>query len=108
MARARDSFSDLSTRILTGLAIAVVGLAAVWAGAPWFTIFVAAIIGILVWELAQMLGARTRPLWVLVWRAGRFFCWRSLCPWRWVCRFCWFRALRVSCSCRATGCCLLC
>jgi phosphatidate cytidylyltransferase len=57
MARARDSFSDLSTRILTGLAIAVVGLAAVWAGAPWFTIFVAAIIGILVWELAQMLGA---------------------------------------------------
>jgi phosphatidate cytidylyltransferase len=57
MARARDSFSDLFTRILTGSAIAVVGLAAVWAGYPWFTLLVAAIIGVLVWELATMLGA---------------------------------------------------
>jgi phosphatidate cytidylyltransferase len=42
MALGRDSFTDLSTRILTGVAIAVVGLGAVWAGSPWFTIFVAA------------------------------------------------------------------
>jgi phosphatidate cytidylyltransferase len=58
MARARDSFSDLTTRILTGTAIAIVGLGAVWAGAPWFTLFVAAVIGVLIWELARMLGAQ--------------------------------------------------
>ncbi len=57
MGRPRDSFSDLSTRILTGLAIAIVGLAAVWAGYPWFTIFVAAVIGVLIWELARMMDA---------------------------------------------------
>jgi phosphatidate cytidylyltransferase len=63
MALGRDSFTDLSTRILTGVAIAVVGLGAVWAGSPWFTLFVAAVIGVLVWELARMMGApRDRAL----------------------------------------------
>jgi phosphatidate cytidylyltransferase len=57
MALKRDSFSDLSTRVLTGAAIAIVGLGAVWAGSPWFTIFVAAVIGVLIWELARMLDA---------------------------------------------------
>jgi len=57
MARARDSFSDLLTRLLTGAAVAIVGLAAIWAGYPWFTLLVAVIIGVLIWELAQMLGA---------------------------------------------------
>ena len=50
-------FSDLVTRLLTGVAVAVVGLAAVWAGYPWFTVLVAAVVGLLVWELASMLGA---------------------------------------------------
>jgi phosphatidate cytidylyltransferase len=57
MARARDSFSDLLTRLLTGAAVAIVGLAAIWAGYPWFTLLVAVIIGVLIWELSQMLGA---------------------------------------------------
>ena len=38
-------FSDLVTRLLTGVAVAVVGLAAVWAGYPWFTVLVAAVVG---------------------------------------------------------------
>ena len=37
LALAKDSFSDLATRMATGLAIACVGLAAVWAGGWWFT-----------------------------------------------------------------------
>jgi phosphatidate cytidylyltransferase len=60
MALSRDTFSDLTTRILTGTAIAIVGLVAVWAGSPWFTLTVAGIIAVLVWELAQMLGAPMR------------------------------------------------
>jgi hypothetical protein len=35
------------------------GPGAVWAGYPWFTLLVAAIIGVLVWELATMLVRRT-------------------------------------------------
>ncbi|MCU4654559.1 phosphatidate cytidylyltransferase [Roseibacterium sp. SDUM158016] len=54
------SFPDLATRILTGTAVAVVGLTAVWAGYPWFTLLVAAIVGGLVWELSRMLGAEPR------------------------------------------------
>ncbi|MGP1358925.1 phosphatidate cytidylyltransferase [Roseicyclus sp.] len=57
MALSRGSFSDLATRLLTGIAVAVVGLAAVWAGYPWFTLLVCLIVGVLVWELARMLGA---------------------------------------------------
>lgn len=60
MPRARDSFSDLATRVLTGTVIALVGLAAVWLGYPWFTLVVAAITGVLVWELARMLGGPAR------------------------------------------------
>jgi phosphatidate cytidylyltransferase len=51
------SFSDLATRLSTGLAVAAVGLAAVWLGYPWFTLLVGAIVGVLVWELARMLDA---------------------------------------------------
>ncbi|MFW5655160.1 MAG: phosphatidate cytidylyltransferase [Roseicyclus sp.] len=63
MAPEPGRFSDLATRVLTGAAVAAVGLAAVWAGYPWFTALVSGIVGLLVWELASMLGAdRTRAL----------------------------------------------
>ncbi len=58
MTLSRGSFSDLATRIFTGLAVAAVGLAAVWAGYPWFTLLVSAIVGVLLWELARMLDGR--------------------------------------------------
>jgi phosphatidate cytidylyltransferase len=57
MALSGGSFQDLATRVLTGTAVAVVGLVAVWAGYPWFTLLVALIVGVLVWELARMQGA---------------------------------------------------
>jgi len=56
LALAKDSFSDLATRMATGLAIACVGLAAVWAGGWWFTGLVLGMVGALVWELVRMLG----------------------------------------------------
>ena len=58
MTGGRGSFSDLATRILTGVAVAAVGLGAVWAGYPWFTFLVAGIVGVLVWELARMLDGQ--------------------------------------------------
>lgn len=56
MAVTRDSFADLATRLVTGLALSVVGLVAVWAGGWWFTLVVLAIVVALVWELVRMLG----------------------------------------------------
>lgn len=56
MAFARDNFSDLATRMVTGLVLAVVGLAAVWAGGWWFTTLVVILVATLVWELVRMLG----------------------------------------------------
>lgn len=63
MAPGGGRFSDLATRVLTGAAVAAVGLGAVWAGYPWFTALVAGVVGLLIWELASMLGAdRTRAV----------------------------------------------
>lgn len=56
MALARDSFSDLATRMATGGVLALVGLAAVWAGGWWFTALVVILVATLVWELVRMLG----------------------------------------------------
>lgn len=60
MALSRDSFADLATRVATGAILAVVGLAAVWLGHPWFTLMVVAVVGVLLWELARMQGAAPR------------------------------------------------
>jgi len=57
LALRRENFSDLAARVATGAAIAGVGLAAVWAGDWWFTALTAAIVGVLIWELARMVGA---------------------------------------------------
>ena len=60
MSLGRASFADLATRLLTGTAVAAVGLLAVWIGYPWFTLLVALLVGVLIWELARMLGAGAR------------------------------------------------
>jgi phosphatidate cytidylyltransferase len=65
LALAKDSFSDLATRMATGLAIACVGLAAVWAGGWWFTGLVLVMVGALVWELVRMLGGGQKRALVL-------------------------------------------
>jgi len=50
-----DRWSDLGPRIASALAMAVVGIAAVWAGGPWFTGLCVAAAGLMVWELAAMI-----------------------------------------------------
>ena len=61
----RDSFSDLAARSATGVAMAVVGLTAVWMGGAVFVGLVILIVGVLVWELVRMLGGGLRRAIVL-------------------------------------------
>lgn len=49
------SFSDLRARALSGLAMAVIGIGAVWAGGFAFELLVYALTGAMVWELTRML-----------------------------------------------------
>lgn len=49
------SFSDLRARALSGLAMAVIGIAAVWAGGLAFELLVYVLTGAMVWELTRML-----------------------------------------------------
>lgn len=60
MALDRGSFQDLTTRLVTGALIAVVGLTLVWLGGWWFTALVLAVAACLVWELVRMLGGDQR------------------------------------------------
>ncbi|WP_296476693.1 phosphatidate cytidylyltransferase [Roseinatronobacter sp.] len=55
MSGTSGSFGDLRDRTLSGVAMAVVGIAAVWAGGLWFTVLVCALCGLMVWELTRML-----------------------------------------------------
>lgn len=49
------SFSDLRARALSGLVMAAIGIGAVWAGGLVFDLLVAALVGLMVWELTRML-----------------------------------------------------
>ncbi len=49
-------WTDLRPRVLSAAAMALVGLVAVWLGGAWFTLLVAAASGVMIWELARMLG----------------------------------------------------
>lgn len=51
-------FGDLRMRMATGLAMAALGLGAVWLGGLWFIGLVLLLAGLLIWELAMMLGAQ--------------------------------------------------
>lgn len=48
-------WADLKPRILSAIALVVVGFLAIWAGGIVFTGFVALAVGIMIWELARML-----------------------------------------------------
>jgi phosphatidate cytidylyltransferase len=58
------NWADLRPRILSALAMAVVGTVAVWAGGVWFTALCVGAAGLMVWELAAMIqpGWRARSL----------------------------------------------
>ena len=48
-------WADLAPRVLSGAAMVGIGLGAVWLGGLWFHALIAAICGLMVWELVCML-----------------------------------------------------
>ena len=50
-------WADLGQRLLSGGVAAAIGLAAMWMGGLIFHILIAAISGIMIWELVRMIGA---------------------------------------------------
>jgi len=62
MRPASGQWDDLLARVASSLAIAAVGLGLMWAGGVWFLALCAAVAGVMVWELARMLGAERAAL----------------------------------------------
>ena len=50
-------WSDLGQRLISGGIFAAAGLIAIWIGGHPFHLFVAAVCGIMIWEVARMVGA---------------------------------------------------
>ncbi|WP_299961812.1 phosphatidate cytidylyltransferase [uncultured Roseobacter sp.] len=61
MGEPAEKWSDLATRLGSGAALVVLGMAGVWAGGHVFHVMVALICGAMIWELAHMIGA-ARPV----------------------------------------------
>ncbi|MBC7132496.1 MAG: phosphatidate cytidylyltransferase [Roseovarius sp.] len=57
-------WGDLGPRLASGVAMAAVGLGAIWAGGPVFAALVVLLSGLLMWEAARLFGATD------AWRAG--------------------------------------
>lgn len=53
---AGPKWDDLAPRLVSAAAIALAGGLAIWAGGGWFTLLVAAVCGLVLWELARMVG----------------------------------------------------
>lgn len=56
MTPAPGQWGDLRTRLLSGSTVAVVGLTLMWLGGIWFQALCALAAGVMIWELARMLG----------------------------------------------------
>lgn len=54
--RSAGQWNDLSQRLLSGGAAAVLGLLLMWLGGMPFKLLVATIVGLMVWEVARMVG----------------------------------------------------
>lgn len=50
-----SKWDDLRTRVLSGLAMATIGLAGIWAGGVWFQMLTVFVTAIMVWEVAMMI-----------------------------------------------------
>ena len=57
MTASPGKWDDLLTRMASSGAIAAVGLGLMWAGGIWFQTLCAVVAGVMVWELARMVGA---------------------------------------------------
>ena len=55
MSDANSKWGDLAPRILSAIAMLVIGVAAVWAGGVWLHLLVSFACGLMVWELVRML-----------------------------------------------------
>lgn len=64
MSEAGGRWDDLVTRLVSGALMGGVGLFIVWLGGLWFHIFIAVACGIMIWELARMLGGGDVGRWV--------------------------------------------
>ncbi len=56
MSGVRGSFPDLKARFLSAIVMVLVGALAIWAGGLWFLALLAAVAGLMIWELARMLS----------------------------------------------------
>ncbi len=59
--RPRGRWQDLSIRAGSGLAMAVVGVALIWAGGWWFSALAILGVGLMAWELAVMTAPHPAP-----------------------------------------------
>jgi phosphatidate cytidylyltransferase len=57
MTPASGRWDDLATRLASGGAVAAIGLGLMWLGGVWFAGLCAVAAGVMIWELARMLGA---------------------------------------------------
>lgn len=55
-------WNDLTQRLVSGSIAAIVGLLLTWVGGVPFKLMVAAIVGVMVWEVARMVGAGGRSV----------------------------------------------
>ena len=62
MTTAGGQWNDLAQRLLSGGLFAVLGLFLIWVGGIWFHILVSVIAGIMVWEVARMIGGGDRAV----------------------------------------------
>ncbi|MCV6598710.1 MAG: phosphatidate cytidylyltransferase [Mangrovicoccus sp.] len=59
-AQGSGRWNDLGRRAVSAIVLAGLGIGAIWAGGLWFAGFAAISVGIMVWELASMLGSPVR------------------------------------------------
>lgn len=63
---ATTRWSDLLPRVLSGIVLAVVGIADVWVGGIAFDLLVALVVGLISWEIARMCAPGRDRLWIVL------------------------------------------
>lgn len=75
MTAASSKWGDLAPRVLSAVAMLVIGIVAVWAGGFWIHLLVSLACGLMVWELVRMLrgaGSQT-AIWLAFVSGGALF-----------------------------------
>ncbi len=76
MSATASKWGDLAPRVISAIAMLIVGIAVVWAGGLWIHLFVSCACGLMVWELVRMLhGADPqKAIWLALISGGALFC----------------------------------